>query len=183
MWKKTKVIGGDFSKIQDRFDTRLSLSPAYVDEIVRKRILSKNQAAKDMLQMLYDEKQSIIKNIIVFNSKAEIKLYDDRASFASDYPFIPYHFNLLGKVLNAIREHSAIGKNVSDGERSMLAMFQEATISIMDKDVGLLTPFSCFIFLRKIVDGSYQAVITNAQRNSNLYDYDVEVQKCCLYHM
>jgi hypothetical protein len=176
--KTTKVIGGDFSKIQDRFDTRLSLSPAYVDEIVRKRILSKNQAAKDMLQMLYDEKQSIIKNIIVFNSKAEIKLYDDRASFASDYPFIPYHFNLLGRVLNAIREHSAIGKNVSDGERSMLAMFQEATISIMDKDVGLLTPFSCFYLpLEKFVDGSYQAVITNAQRNSNLYDYDVEVLK------
>lgn len=31
----------DFSKIQGRFDTRLSLSASNVDEVIRKRILEK----------------------------------------------------------------------------------------------------------------------------------------------
>ena len=41
----TKVKGNDFSKIQGRFDTRLSLSSANVDEVIRKRILDKNETA------------------------------------------------------------------------------------------------------------------------------------------
>lgn len=36
-----KVKGNDFSKIQGRFDTRLSLSSISVDEVIKKRILSK----------------------------------------------------------------------------------------------------------------------------------------------
>ena len=37
----TKTKGNDFSKIQGRFDTRLSLSASNVDEVIRKRILEK----------------------------------------------------------------------------------------------------------------------------------------------
>ena len=33
----TKTKGNDFSKIQGRFDTRLSLSSANVDEVIKKR--------------------------------------------------------------------------------------------------------------------------------------------------
>ena len=36
----TQVKGNDFSKIQGRFDTRLSLSSANVDEVIKKRILA-----------------------------------------------------------------------------------------------------------------------------------------------
>lgn len=36
----TQVKGNDFSKIQGRFDTRLSLSSANVDEVIKKRIPS-----------------------------------------------------------------------------------------------------------------------------------------------
>lgn len=37
----TKVKGNDFSKIQGRFDTRLSLSSANVDAVIKKRILER----------------------------------------------------------------------------------------------------------------------------------------------
>lgn len=37
-----KVKGNDFSKIQGRFTTRLALSSANVDEVIKKRILEKN---------------------------------------------------------------------------------------------------------------------------------------------
>ncbi|WP_243122368.1 hypothetical protein [Clostridium septicum] len=39
----TKVKGNDFSKIQGRFNTRLSLSSANVDEVIKKRILRKQK--------------------------------------------------------------------------------------------------------------------------------------------
>ena len=35
----TKTKGNDFSKIQGRFDTRLSLSSANVDEVIKKRMV------------------------------------------------------------------------------------------------------------------------------------------------
>lgn len=47
----TKISGDDFSKIQGRFNTRLSLSSSSVDEVIKKRILAKNEAAEKMLSM------------------------------------------------------------------------------------------------------------------------------------
>ena len=67
----TKVKGNDFSKIQGRFDTRLSLSSANVDAVIKKRILEKTEPAAQTLRLLYEQKATIIKNLIVFNDTAE----------------------------------------------------------------------------------------------------------------
>lgn len=104
----TKTKGNDFSKIQGRFDTRLSLSASNVDEVIRKRVLAKNETATQTLRLLYEQKESIIKNLITFTADtADKKLYADKADFADCYPFIPYQFNLLGQVLTAVRTHGA----------------------------------------------------------------------------
>ena len=86
----TKVRDNEFSKIQGRFDTRLSLSSANVDEVIRKRILAKNETAAATLKTLYENNATVIKNLIVFNDTAEKKLYADSSDFAAVYPFIPY---------------------------------------------------------------------------------------------
>ena len=44
----TKVVGQDFSKIQGRFNTRLSLSSSSADEVIKRRILEKNEPAAMM---------------------------------------------------------------------------------------------------------------------------------------
>lgn len=105
----------DFSKIQGRFDTRLSLSSANVDEVIRKRILEKSDAGHDTLALLYDQKETDIKNKIIFNDGVEKKLYTSRENFAAVYPFVPYQFNLLGSVLTSIRTHGASGKHLARG--------------------------------------------------------------------
>ena len=111
----TKTKGNDFSKIQGRFDTRLSLSASNVDEVIRKRVLAKNETATQTLRLLYEQKESIIKNLITFTADtADKKLYVDKGDFADCYPFIPYQFNLLGQVLTAVRTHGASGKHLSD---------------------------------------------------------------------
>ena len=50
----TKTKGNDFSKIQGRFDTRLSLSSANVDEVIRERVLKKTETAAQTLELYYD---------------------------------------------------------------------------------------------------------------------------------
>ena len=165
----TKVKGRDFSKIQGRFDTRLSLSSADVAEVIRKRILDKNETGRSSLAMLYDDKATVIKNLILFNDDAEKKLYSSRDDFAITYPFVPYQFNLLGSVLTAVRTYGASGKHLADGERSMLALFKESAMRLEYQELGAIVPFYMFYgALEEFIDHSHRGVITKALDNEKL---------------
>ena len=163
----TKVKGNDFSKIQGRFDTRLSLSSANVDTVIKKRILDKTDTAAQTLRLLYEQKSTIIKNLIVFNDGVEKKLYANGRDFSEVYPFIPYQFNLLASVLTSIRTHGASGKHLSEGERSMLALFKESAMALKDENVGAIVPFHRFYdALENFLDHSHKGVIIRAYDNS-----------------
>ena len=162
----TKVKGNDFSKIQGRFDTRLSLSSANVDEVIKKRILEKKETPAQTLRLLYGQKATIIKNLITFNDGVEKKLYADENDFACVYPFVPYQFNLLACVLTSIRTHGASGKHLSEGERSMLAMFKESAMEYKEYEVGTIIPFHAFYdALENFLDHSHRGVIIRAYEN------------------
>lgn len=162
----TKVKGNDFSKIQGRFDTRLSLSSANVDEVIKKRILEKKEIPAQTLRLLYGQKTTVIKNLITFNDGVEKKLYVDENDFACVYPFVPYQFNLLASVLTSIRTHGASGKHLSEGERSMLAMFKESAMEYKECEVGTLIPFHAFYnALENFLDHSHRGVIIRAYEN------------------
>lgn len=163
----TKVKGNDFSKIQGRFDTRLSLSSANVDEVIKKRILGKNEHSAQALRLLYEQKATIIKNLIVFTGTAEKKLYSGEQDFSEVYPFVPYQFNLLSSSLTSIRIRGASGKHLSEGERSMLAMFKESAEKVMNNDMGAIVPFHLFYdALENFLDHSHRGVISRAYDNS-----------------
>src|SRR5699024_11089748 len=63
----TSVVGMDFSKIQGRFDTRLSLSSSDVDEVIKERILAKKDEAKAALEVEYGQKATVLKNLFTFD--------------------------------------------------------------------------------------------------------------------
>ena len=176
---KGQVKGNDFSKIQGRFNTRLSLSSANVDEVIKKRILEKKEGAKQSLEILFEQKSSILKNLITFTADtAEMKTYQHSRDFVEVYPFIPYQFNLLQKVFEGVRLHGASGKHISEGERSLLGAFQESAIRYKDKEIGTLIPFSIFYqTVEAFLDSSIKSVISKASKNSRLNEYDVEVLK------
>ncbi len=164
-----KVKGNDFSKIQGRFATRLALSSANVDEVIKKRILAKNDTGAQTLRLLYEQKATIIKNLIVFNDGVEKKLYSSENDFAAVYPFVPYQFNLLASVLTSIRTHGASGKHLSEGERSMLALFKESADKIKDETEGAIVPFHRFYdALENFLDHSHRSVIIRAYDNSKI---------------
>lgn len=163
----TRVKGRDFSKIQGRFDTRLSLSSANVDAVIKKRILDKTDTAAQTLRLLFEQKTTVIKNLIVFNDGVEKKLYANAQDFAEVYPFVPYQFNLLASVLTSIRTHGASGKHLSEGERSMLALFKESASVLKTEEVGVIVPFHRFYdALENFLDHSHRGVIIRAYDNS-----------------
>jgi len=175
----TKVKGNDFSKIQGRFNTRLNLSSANVDEVIKERILRKNEVAKDTLKLLYQDKESILKNLITFSADTpEMKTYKSVDNFITVYPFIPYQFNLLQSVFTGIRLHGASGKHLSEGERSLLSAFQESAIAYADRELGTIIPFSAFYdTVEAFLDSNIRTVILKSEDNDNLNSNDVEVLK------
>lgn len=183
---KIQVVNNvDFSKIQGRFDTRLSLSSSDVAEVVKKRILKKNAEAQAELKTFYPRKADALDTLLKFSGDMpEMKLYENAADFAEVYPFVPYQFNLLGKVLDAVRLFSSPGKNSSYGERSMLSMYLSTAKSLQDQEEGVLVPFNAFYQgLSALVDHETAIAITNAQRNNSLNPdhaetcFEVEVLK------
>ncbi len=175
----TKTMSDDFSKIQGRFDTRIALSSANVDEVIRKRILYKDEKAVGVLRALYSEHSDTLKHIITFSQGTpDMPFYKDADDFVEVYPFIPYQFKLLGNVLTSIRQYSSSGKHLADGERSMLALFKEAAQKYKDEDEGILVPFNAFYSaLDDFIDHTHRIVITQAAQNSRLDEFDVELLK------
>ncbi|MCQ6266318.1 BREX system P-loop protein BrxC [Fictibacillus sp. WQ 8-8] len=173
------VKGNDFSKIQGRFDTKLSLSSAYVDEVIKKRILIKNEAGTATLKEVYRQKSSILKNLFLFSHEAaEMKTFISVEDFVDIYPFVPYQFNLLQKVFTGVRIHGASGKSLSEGERSLLSAFQESAIRFAEHEEGSLVPFSAFYeTIEAFLDSSIRTVIIHAKKNSRLKEQDIEILK------
>ena len=165
----TNVKGDDFSKIQGRFDTRLSLSSANVDEVIKERILKKTPTAKNTLQLIYEDKEMTIKNLISFTGTSEKKIYAGAGNFAAVYPFVGYQFDLLGKVLTAIRTHGASGKSLSEGERSMLSFFKESANDYKEREDDTLIPFNAFYrALDNYLDHSHRSVVLKAYENQHI---------------
>lgn len=172
-----KITGDDFSKIQGRFNTRLSLSSSSVDEVIQKRVLAKTDDAAQLLAMGYDRDQAILKNLFTFNNPVlDIKGFTSSSEFVATYPFVPYQFIVIQKVLAEIRKHGNSGKHLSGGERSMLSGFQEAAQKIQDKDEHALVPFYLFYdTVHTFLEGAIRRVIDRAQTAADNGD-GLEVQ-------
>lgn len=179
----TKISGDDFSKIQGRFNTRLSLSSSSVDEVIKKRILAKTDNAANMLALSYSKNSAVLKNLFTFNDAVlDLKGYSGENDFIETYPFVPYQFRLMQNVLAQIRKHGNSGKHLSGGERSMLSGFQEAAQAIEDKDENALVPFCLFYntvhtFLESAIRRVIDRCQTAADNHDGIEQYDVSVLK------
>lgn len=176
-----KVKGDDFSRIQGRFDTRLSLSSISVDEVIKKRILEKYPHVSDKLRADYPNKSAILKNLISFReSTADLRGYENDREFAEVYPFVPYQFKLLQNVFEQVRKHGSSGKHLSEGERSMLSAFKEAGLQYKDAEEGTIIPFYAFYdTIKEFLNPSISRVIEGASLNPALQDdpFNVDLLK------
>ncbi|MDU0355774.1 BREX system P-loop protein BrxC [Paraglaciecola aquimarina] len=171
--------GHDFSKIQGRFE-RLSLSSSNTNEVIEKRLLSKQDAARETLQSLYDEKSDILRNQLAFDNTttAELANYKDATSFVNSYPFVPYHYTLVQKIFEAIRKAGATGLHLSRGERSLLDAFQSAAKEVRDQEVGVLIPLYYFYpAIESFLDTSVKRDIDNAADKDSISPFALNLLK------
>ncbi|MCP4692143.1 MAG: BREX system P-loop protein BrxC, partial [Desulfobacterales bacterium] len=127
--------GNDFSKIQGRFTTRLTLSSSNTDEVIQARLLEKTTAAETELDDLFRRKGDILKSQLGFShDSATLKNYGDAQTFKANYPFTPFHFQLVQNIFESIRKAGATGLHLARGERSMLDAFQTAAVSLCARE-------------------------------------------------
>jgi hypothetical protein len=169
----------DFSKIQGRFNTRISLSSTNTDEVIKCRLLEKKPEPEKELAKVYKDSRDILKNQISFTSDcATLKTFESSDDFAKSYPFLPYQFDLLQKVFESIRKVGASGAHLAKGERSMLDSFQQALRNVQEENTGVLVPFYDFYpAIEGFLEGVVIRTIERAADNKSLQPFDQQVLK------
>lgn len=178
-----KARENEFSRIQARFKTRLSLSSSAADEVIQERVLKKTPEATEALQAIYDTNASVLRNLFSFrDSVLDIKGFVGADDFSKNFPFVPYQFRLLQKVFGEIRKHGNSGTHLAGGERSMLSGFQEAAQRIQNENEFALAPFYLFYdtvctFLnsdiRRVIERCQEA----AEKGNGIEPQDIDVLK------
>lgn len=169
----------DFSKIQGRFTTRLSLSGSNADEVIQRRLLSKSDDAAAALKTLFHDKGDILRNQITFRDAAiTLRPFTDTDSFVDCYPFPPYQFMLVQKIFEASRQFGATGGHLSKGERSMLDAFQTAALAIKNKPLGALVPLDSFYpSIESFLEGVVRTAISRVDNIPDRSPFDSRVLK------
>ena len=164
----------DFSKIQGRFKTRLSLSSQNVDEVIKTRLLKKKPAAAAPLAEAFAGKADILKNQLSFvRAGMPFKTYADADDFAACYPFAAYQFTLVQKVFESIRKAGATGLHLAQGERSTLDAFQSAARQVAGEGIGTLVPFHRFYpAVEGFLDTAVKRTIDRALESHTLETFD-----------
>jgi len=163
-----KQQGNDFSKIQARFANRMKLTSADVAEVIRKRLLLKNEDGIQRLSVVYDEQKNNFKTLFDFADGSQFyRNFQDRDHFIHTYPFIPHQFILFQSAIRNLSMHNAFeGKHRSVGERSMLGVFQQVAIQISDHEIGQLATFDLmFEGIRSALKAHIQRSVQIAERN------------------
>jgi hypothetical protein len=172
----------DFSKIQGRFETKINLSSANTDEVIKKRLLEKNDVAEDTLRSIYDQEGKLIQNRLAFdNRNTQLRSgYRSVDEFVSFYPFVPYQIELLQMIFTKIRNLGEGGQHTSRGERSLLKAFQEASQLNADEEINnMVTLAEFYPSIRDYLESSITSTIARAEdrarNNEGLSEYDVKV--------
>lgn len=169
----------DFSKIQGRFHTRLSLASSNTDEVIGVRLLTKTDAARAALRDVYEQQGDIINNqISLHGSTVTMHGYRDATDYVANYPFAPYQFDLLQKIFEAVRKVGATGQHLSRGERSLLDAFQSAAKINAGRDIQSLIPlYDFYPSIESFLDTTVKRAIDQAASNASLEPQDISLLK------
>ncbi|ASN39993.1 ATP-binding protein [Arthrobacter sp. 7749] len=176
---RTKSQANDFSKIQARFANRLKLTSQDVEEVIRKRLLTKNLAGVTEVGEIYAAEHANFKTLFDFVDGGRYPNYRDEDHFVGTYPFVSYQFPLFQSAIEGISDHNIFeGRNSSVGERSMLGVVQEVAQQLVDAPLGKLASFDqMFAGIRASLKSANQRAILNAENSGKLTPLAVRLLK------
>ena len=149
-------------KILGRFEVRASLQGTSPEYITQKRILDKKGDVEKSLAELYDKDKAKLDAQFVLPSTYQT--YKDRNDFAAFYPFVPYQFQLIMKVLDSFVNMNYVDKQVKGNERSLLNITFSIAKETANWEVGEFIPFDKFF--GPMFQGSMQHLGQRAMENA-----------------
>ena len=132
----------EVGKILGRFEVRASLQGTSPEYITQKRILDKKGDAEIMLAQMFEKEKAKLDAQFVLPST--YRTYRDKDNFAAYYPFVPYQFQLIKKVLDSFEDMSYVDKQVKGNERSIINITYQIARETQDMEVGEFIPFDRF---------------------------------------
>ena len=164
-----KNVGGsdtnpedEVGKILGRFEVRASLQGTSPEYITQKRILDKKGEVEIFLGELFEKKKVMLDAQFVLPSTYQS--YKNKEDFAAFYPFVPYQFQLIMKVLDSFVNMNYVDKQVKGNERSLLNITFSIAKETAENEVGEFIPFDRFF--GAMFQGSMQHLGQRAMSNA-----------------
>ena len=126
-------------KIKGRFEVKVSLKGTQPEVITQKRILDKAEAAKPVLEKLYEEKSPSFP--LQFKLPNSYNAYDSEKDFVDYYPFVPYQFKLIMQVFNSFLQLGYVATEVKGNERSIIKVIHATAKANRKEEVGKFISF------------------------------------------
>ena len=144
-----KNVGGsdtnpedEVGKILGRFEVRASLQGTSPEYITQKRILDKKGEVEIQLEDLFNKNKAMLDAQFILPSTYQS--YKNKEDFAAFYPFVPYQFQLIMRVLDSFVNMNYVDKQVKGNERSLLNITFSIAQKTAECEVGEFIPFDRF---------------------------------------
>lgn len=152
----------EVGKILGRFEVRASLQGTSPEYITQKRILEKKGDVEIQLADMFTKDKAKLDAQFILPSTYQS--YRNKEDFAAFYPFVPYQFQLIMKVLDSFVNMNYVDKQVKGNERSLLNITFSIAKETADCEVGEFIPFDRFF--NAMFQGSMQHLGQRAMENA-----------------
>lgn len=172
---KIEAYAGQFQKIRDRFQIKVSLTPENIDTVVKKRLLEKSPdvAKLKSLNDLYKAYSGSLATATLIKKPARdyhgLFTRLDQKDFVDSYPLMPYHVRLMQEVFGLLRSRGRASFELTGQERAVLKVAQALLLGVKgrpglaDQALGELATFDVVYDAideeLKVVRSSEQAMI------------------------
>lgn len=132
----------EVGKILGRFEVRASLQGTSPEYITQRRILDKKGEVDIQLTQMFEKDKAKLDAQFVL--PGSYKAYENKDDFAAYYPFVPYQFPLIMRVLDSFVNMNYVDKQVKGNERSLLNITFSIAKETAEWEVGEFIPFDRF---------------------------------------
>ncbi len=154
----------EVGKILGRFEVRASLQGTSAEYITQQRILGKKAVAEAKLIEAYKQNHSKIDAQFVLPSS--YVAYRSEKDYADYYPFVPYQFSLVMRVLDSFLNLNYVDRQVKGNERSLINITNSIVRETADHELGHFISFDRFFgaMFQGSMQHAGQRAIANARQ-------------------
>lgn len=144
-----------FPRLLDRFFT-VDLSPEDIREVATRRVLSKKEEAKPILEKIYrDSHGKLLEQCHLERTPIRSDITEE--DFVQFYPYLPHFINLSIKIMDGIRRQPGATRHIGGSNRTIIKQAYEMLVSertnLATKPIGTLVALDD---IYELVEGSLQ---------------------------